>query len=83
MKVQLETQSFEMCVRSQFGKVFRLYGDLEMDKGQSYSNQSYNGLSGSYLKKMSITTDCPAGRSQAVHIPFHRPIKESQKGWME
>ena len=30
-----------MYVLSQFGKFFRLYGDLEGDRGQSYSTQSY------------------------------------------
>ena len=39
------------CVRSQIGKVFRLYGDLERNRIQSYSTQSYNGLSTSYLQE--------------------------------
>ena len=79
-----------MCVRSQFGQVFRLYGDLERDKGQSHSTQSYNGLSGSYLKEMSAVINWPAGGSWAVHIPFHKSAKtifhhpkRSQKGWLE
>ena len=80
-----------MCIWSQFGQVFRLYGDLERDRSQSCSTQSYNGLSSSYLQKRSTTTDWPTGSSQAVHIPLHIPIKTifyhskgSQKGsWNE
>ena len=40
-----------MCVRNQFGQVFKLYGDPERDRGQSHSTQSYNGLSGSTSRK--------------------------------
>ena len=90
MKVWHETQPFEICVRSQFEQVFRLYGDLERDRGQSHSTQSYNGLSGSYLQERSEAINWLVGGSQAVHIPFHRPVKTilyhlkgSQKGQLE
>ena len=34
-----------MCVRSQFGEIFRLYGDPKRDRGQqSHLAQSYNGF---------------------------------------
>ena len=79
-----------MCVRSQFGQVFRLYGNLERNRGQSHSSQSYNGLLGSYLLERSAAINWPAGGSRAVHIPFHKPIKinfhhlkGSQKGILE
>ena len=64
-----------MCVRSQFGQVFRLNGDPKRDRGQSHSTQNYNGLSGSYLQEMSVATTWSVGISREVHIPFHRPIK--------
>ena len=57
------------------GKKLRLYGDREMDRGQSYSTQSYNGFSYSYLQKRSTTIDWLAGNSWAVHISFHRSVK--------
>ena len=60
---------------SQFGQVFRLYGDPERDRGQSHSTQSYNGLSDSYLQERNTTTIRLTGNSRAVHIQFHRPIK--------
>ena len=61
-----------MCVRSQFEEVSRLYGDLERDRGQSNSTQSYNGLSSSYLQKRSRTVDwlvgssCPHGEAKTT-----------------
>ena len=64
-----------MCIQNKFKKVFRLYGDLEREKGQSHSTQSYNGLSGSYLQERSVAINWPINGSQAVHIPFHRPVK--------
>ena len=75
MKVWHETQPSEMCVRSELGKVCRLYGGLERDRGQSHSTQSYNGLSGSYLQERSTTINWPTDSSRAVHIQFHRPVK--------
>ena len=74
-RYDMKLNPFEMCFWSQFGQVFRLYGDLERDRGQSYSIQSYNGLSGSYLQKISAATDWPVGSTWVVHIPFHRKIK--------
>ena len=35
-----------MCVWSQFGQIYRLFGDPDRHRGQSYSIQSYNGLEG-------------------------------------
>ena len=71
-------------------QVLGLYGDLERDRSQSYSTQSYNGLSGSYLQKGSTITDRLADSYRDVYIPFHRPIKtifyhseESKKGRLE
>ena len=64
-----------MCVQSQFGQVFGLYGNLERDRGQSHSTQSYDGLLGSYIKERSAATDWLASSSKVIHIPFHRPIK--------
>ena len=75
MKVQHETQPFEMCVRSQFKQIFRLYDDLERDIGQSYSTQSYNGFSYSCFQKMSTTTDWPVDSSWAVYISLHKSVK--------
>ena len=64
-----------MRVRSQFRQIFRLYGNLERDRSQSHSTQSYNGLPGSYLQERSAATDWPAGSSRAVHILFHKLVK--------
>ena len=86
-KVWHKTQPYEMCVQSHFEQVFTLYGDLEKDRGQSHSTQSYNGLLGSYLQERSAAINWPVKSSRAVHIPFHRPVetifhhpKGSQKG---
>ena len=54
---------------------FRLYSDLERDRGQSHSTQSYNGISSSYLQERSATINLSAGGSRAVHIQFHKPVK--------
>ena len=63
------------CIWSQFGKFFRLYGNLERNRGQSHPAYSDNGLSSSYHSKGSTTTNWPVGSSRAVYIPFYKPIK--------
>ena len=81
-----------MCVQSQFRQVLRLYGDLEKDRGQSHSTQSYNGLLSSYFQERSAAIDWMAGSSRVVHISFHRPVKNiffitlrgaKRAGWKE
>ena len=69
-RYDLKLNPFEMCFQSQFRQVFRLYGDPERDRDQCYLAQSYNGLSGSYLKKISAAIDWSVSSTWAVHIPF-------------
>ena len=51
-----------------------------MDRGQSHSTQSYNGLSGSYLHERSATTNWPAGSSQSRFIDWLKPFFNTLRG---
>ena len=71
-KARHETKPSEMCIQSQFGQVFGLYGNPERNRGQSLPAESGNELSSSNHPKGITIIDWSAGGSWAVHISFYR-----------